>query len=145
MTEPAKRAETVRFALETSPVIDGHIDWACECLLRRGYSVGGLERGLSTDIDIERPRAGVATLMREVALKNGASLLFISHDLSVVRVIAGRVAVMQADRIVEEGPIAEVWDHPSNACTQRLLAAIPLADVLGTLPAARMIAASATA
>lgn len=83
--------------------------------------------------------------MREVALKNGASLLFTSHDLSVVRVIAGRVAVMQAGRIVEEGPIAEVWDHPSNAYTQRLLAVIPLADVLGTLPAARMIAASATA
>ena len=81
-------------------------------------------------------QARVATLMREVALKNGASLLFISHDLSVVRVIADRVAVMQAGRIVEEGLIAEVWDHPSNAYTQRLLAAIPLADGLGTLPAA---------
>ncbi|RFA15358.1 peptide ABC transporter ATP-binding protein [Subtercola boreus] len=81
-------------------------------------------------------QAKVATLMRDVALKNGASLLFISHDLSVVRVVADRVAVMQAGRIVETGPVASVWSAPADPYTQRLLAAIPVADGLGRLPAA---------
>ena len=81
-------------------------------------------------------QAKVATLMRDVALKNGASLLFISHDLSVVRVVADRVAVMQGGRIVETGPVASVWSEPADPYTQRLLAAIPVADGLGTLPAA---------
>lgn len=79
-------------------------------------------------------QARVATLMRDVALKNGASLLFISHDLSVVRVIADRVAVMQKGQIVEEGPVQSVWNDPSDPYTRRLLAAIPLADGLGRLP-----------
>lgn len=79
-------------------------------------------------------QARVATLMRDVALKSGASLLFISHDLSVVRMIADRVAVMKAGRIVEEGPAARVWSDPQDDYTKRLLSAIPIADGLGTLP-----------
>ncbi len=58
MTHASEIAETVRIALETSPIIDGHNDWPWECLSRRGYSVDGLERGLSTDTDIERLRVG---------------------------------------------------------------------------------------
>jgi ABC-type glutathione transport system ATPase component len=81
-------------------------------------------------------QAKVATLMREVALKNGASLLFISHDLSVVRVVADRVAVMRAGRIVETGAVASVWNDPQHEYTRRLLAAIPIADGLGRLPGA---------
>jgi peptide/nickel transport system ATP-binding protein len=80
-------------------------------------------------------QAKIARLMREIALKNGASLLFISHDLSVVRVIADRVAVMQAGRIVEHGPVDQVWATPRDDYTRRLLAAIPIADGLGRLPA----------
>jgi peptide/nickel transport system ATP-binding protein len=79
-------------------------------------------------------QAKVAQLMRDVALKNGASLLFISHDLSVVRVIADRVAVMQAGRVVETGPIDQVWNAPKNDYTARLLASIPVPDGLGNLP-----------
>jgi peptide/nickel transport system ATP-binding protein len=79
-------------------------------------------------------QARVAALMRDVALERGASLLFISHDLSVVRVIADRIAVMQAGRIVEEGPTDQVWSAPRDPYTQRLLAAIPIADGLGRLP-----------
>ena len=76
----------------------------------------------------------VAALMRDVALRNGASLLFISHDLAVVRQIADRVAVMRAGRIVETGPMADVWSAPADVYTRRLLAAIPIADGLGRLP-----------
>ena len=79
-------------------------------------------------------QARVARLMRDVALANGASLLFISHDLSVVRVIADRVAVMRAGRIVETGPTDAVWSAPQDPYTRRLLAAIPIADGLGRLP-----------
>ncbi len=80
-------------------------------------------------------QARIASLMRDVALEQGASLLFISHDLSVVRVIADRIAVMQAGRIVEEGPTDRVWSDPRHPYTRRLLAAIPIADGLGRLPA----------
>jgi ABC-type glutathione transport system ATPase component len=79
-------------------------------------------------------QAKVATLMRRVALEAGASLLFISHDLSVVRLIADRVMVMHGGRVVEEGPTAQVWADPQQAYTRRLLDAIPLADGLGRLP-----------
>ena len=79
-------------------------------------------------------QARIATLMRDAASKRGASLLFISHDLSVVRMIADRIAVMSAGRIVESGTAEEVWAHPKDAYTRRLLAAIPIADGLGTLP-----------
>jgi membrane dipeptidase len=51
-------AATVHRVLELSPIIDGHNDWAWECRLGREYSVEGLERGLTTDTDIERLRAG---------------------------------------------------------------------------------------
>ena len=79
-------------------------------------------------------QARIARLMRDIALKNGASLLFISHDLSVVRVIADRVIVMNDGRIVEEGPVDRVWADPQDDYTKRLLAAIPMADGLGHLP-----------
>jgi ABC-type glutathione transport system ATPase component len=79
-------------------------------------------------------QAQVATLMRDVALASDTSLLFISHDLSVVRLIADRVVVMQAGRVVEEGPTEQVWTDPQAAYTQRLLAAIPHADGLGIIP-----------
>jgi membrane dipeptidase len=58
MTNAQSSAATVREALALSPVVDGHNDWAWECRLTRDYSVEGLERGLATDTDIERLRAG---------------------------------------------------------------------------------------
>jgi peptide/nickel transport system ATP-binding protein len=79
-------------------------------------------------------QARIAILMRKLAVETGAALLFISHDLSVVRVIADDVAVMSAGRIVEHGPVERVWSQPEDPYTQRLLAAIPAVDGLGALP-----------
>ncbi|MCW2876120.1 MAG: oligopeptide transporter ATP-binding protein [Sphaerisporangium sp.] len=79
-------------------------------------------------------QAQVATLMRNLAVESGAGLLFISHDLSVVRLIADRIAVMYLGKIVETGATAEVWANPRHPYTQALLRAIPEPDGLGRLP-----------
>jgi ABC-type glutathione transport system ATPase component len=79
-------------------------------------------------------QAKIARLMRKLALESNAALLFISHDLAVVRVIADDVAVMNRGVIVEKGPVAEVWNEPQNEYTERLLSAIPAVDGLGRLP-----------
>ncbi|MEF3404369.1 ABC transporter ATP-binding protein [Agromyces sp. CCNWLW203] len=76
----------------------------------------------------------IALLMRKLAFESDAALLFISHDLAVVRVVADQAAVMQRGRIVERGPVAEIWEHPQDPYTQRLLSAIPVVDGLGRLP-----------
>lgn len=77
----------------------------------------------------------IARLMRQLAVESNAGLLFISHDLGVVRLIADRVAVMNAGKIVETGPVERVWDQPKDPYTRKLLAAIPKVDGQGTLPA----------
>lgn len=76
----------------------------------------------------------IAALMRDLAAESGASLLFISHDLAVVREIADRVAVMEAGRIVEVGDTEQVWHRPENPYTRRLIGAIPRVDGKGVIP-----------
>jgi oligopeptide/dipeptide ABC transporter ATP-binding protein len=79
-------------------------------------------------------QAQVARLMRDLAVSSGAGLLFISHDLSVVRLIADRIAVMYLGKIVEVGRTAEVWADPRHPYTKALLGAIPAPDGAGVLP-----------
>ena len=55
-------------------------------------------------------------------------MMFISHDLSVVRYISDRVVIMNKGVIVEQGATEALWDNPQQAYTKDLLAAIPLAD-----------------
>jgi peptide/nickel transport system ATP-binding protein len=62
-------------------------------------------------------------------LKQRDSLIFISHDLSVVRVLCDRVLVMQAGRVVEAGPCERVFADPQHEYTRALLRAIPLPEV----------------
>jgi len=66
---------------------------------------------------------------------SGAGLLFISHDLSVVRLIADRLVVMYRGRIVESGPARAIWEDPQHPYTRSLLAAVPVPDGSGTMPA----------
>jgi peptide/nickel transport system ATP-binding protein len=77
------------------------------------------------DVSIQ---AGVINLLDELKVKLGLSYLFVAHDLSVVRHIADRVAVMYLGKIVEYGDIDSVFDDPQHPYTQALLSAIPLPD-----------------
>lgn len=79
-------------------------------------------------------QARIARMMRDLAIDSGASMIFISHDLSIVRDIADRVAVMEAGRIVEVGSTEQIWNDPNHPYTQKLLAAIPKVDGKGFIP-----------
>src|SRR5581483_7525272 len=70
----------------------------------------------------------VINLLVELQERLGVAYLFISHDLSVVRHVSRRIAVMYLGRIVEEGPAEDVYLRPRHPYTQALLSAIPIPD-----------------
>jgi peptide/nickel transport system ATP-binding protein len=73
-------------------------------------------------------RAGVINLLERLKAELGLSYLFVAHDLSIVRHVADRVAVMYLGAFTEIGEIDEVFDRPAHPYTQALLSAIPLPD-----------------
>lgn len=81
-------------------------------------------------------QTSVAGLMRDLVAEVGAGMLFISHDLAVVRRIADRTLVMYAGKVLESGDTAQLWADPQHPYTRSLLAAIPEPDGRGTIPAA---------
>ncbi|MBD1556276.1 ABC transporter ATP-binding protein [Vibrio sp. S9_S30] len=74
-------------------------------------------------------QAQVLELLERLQKKLGVSYLFISHDMAVVEQVSHRVAVMHGGRIVEMGPRDEVLSSPRHSYTQRLMQAVPIADV----------------
>ncbi|KRO39417.1 MAG: hypothetical protein ABR66_03150 [Microbacteriaceae bacterium BACL25 MAG-120322-bin65] len=87
-------------------------------------------------------QARILELIHQMQQRRGTAILYITHDLSLVREFADRVAVMYAGRIVETGPAREVLASPQHPYTQGLLAAIPrsqtprgeLAAIPGSVP-----------
>ena len=70
-------------------------------------------------------QAQILELLKKLNAESGISMLFISHNLNVVRKLCARVAVMQRGVLVEEGDTEQVFYHPQHPYTQRLVAAIP--------------------
>ncbi|MEO6223430.1 MAG: ABC transporter ATP-binding protein [Vicinamibacterales bacterium] len=86
-------------------------------------------------------QAEILDLLRDLRSKLGLALLLITHDLGVVAEMADRVAVMYGGRVVEEGPVAEVFKTPAHPYTRGLLACLPgsatgrrLTAIAGTVP-----------
>jgi len=70
-------------------------------------------------------QAQILKLLKSLQARYGMALLFITHDLGIVRKMADRVCVMTQGRIVEQGPVAGVFDNPQHSYTQHLLSAEP--------------------
>jgi peptide/nickel transport system ATP-binding protein len=70
-------------------------------------------------------QAQVLSLLDQLKKEFGFTVVFISHDLSVIRYISSRILVMNKGRIEELGPAEEVYRHPKSAYTQKLIAAVP--------------------
>jgi microcin C transport system ATP-binding protein len=70
-------------------------------------------------------QAQILKLLADMKARLGMAMLFITHDLGIVRKVADRVCVMTGGKIVEQGPVAEVFRAPQHPYTQKLLAAEP--------------------
>ncbi|HEY3621934.1 MAG TPA: ABC transporter ATP-binding protein [Roseiarcus sp.] len=73
-------------------------------------------------------QAAVSSLLMEIQRDHRTTLLFISHDLSVVRYLADRIIVMYLGRIMERGTTEEIFSPPYHPYTEALLSAVPIAD-----------------
>ena len=78
----------------------------------------------TTALDVN-VQSQIIELLKKINKEKGTAILFISHDLSVVRMLCDRVLVMYNGRIVEEGRTEEVFTNPKEDYTKMLISAIP--------------------
>jgi microcin C transport system ATP-binding protein len=95
----------------------------------------------TTSLDVT-VQAQILALLQDLQQRLGMAMLFITHDLGIVRHLADRVCVMTAGEIVERGTVAEVFGNPQHSYTQHLLAAEPRGEPPPADPAAPEIAAT---
>ena len=135
----AERAERVRWLLEKVGLSARHVN-----RYPHEFSGGqrqriGIARALATNPKIviaDEPvsaldvsiQAQVINLMQDLQEEFGLSYIFIAHDLSVVRHISNRIAVMSWGNIVEIGPAERIYQHPEHPYSKTLLAAAPRPD-----------------
>ena len=134
-----ERSERVRWLLEKVGLSARHVD-----RYPHEFSGGqrqriGIARALATNPKIviaDEPvsaldvsiQAQVINLMQDLQEEFGLSYIFIAHDLSVVRHISNRIAVMSWGNIVEIGPAEDIYQHPQHQYSKTLLAAAPRPD-----------------
>ncbi len=75
-------------------------------------------------------RAQILDLISDLQQQNGMAVLMITHDLNLVRKFADRVVIMENGRIVEQGPVSDVFTKPQHAYTRRLIDSTPVRDVV---------------
>lgn len=135
------REERRRLALEAMAAVELPEPEAVYGKYPHQLSGGMLQRAMIAAAAIAKPKlllldepttaldvtiqAQILELLKKLNRESGVSMLFISHNLNVVRKLCGRVAVMQRGLLVEEGLSDEVFHHPKHPYTQRLIAAIP--------------------
>lgn len=99
----------------------------------------GIARALITDpkvLVLDEPvsaldvsiQAGVINLLEDLRDRLGLSYVFVAHDLAVVRQISDVIAVMYLGRIIEYGPVADVYENPKHPYTRALISAVPVPD-----------------
>ena len=74
-------------------------------------------------------QAQIVELLKKINKERGTSIIFISHDLSLVSQLCERVIVMQKGNIVESGKTSRVFSNPTDIYTKKLIAAIPKIDI----------------
>ena len=84
-------------------------------------------------------QAQVVNLLKSLVAETGTSLIFIAHDLSVVRHVSDRIAVMYLGRLMEEGPARAVTDAPAHPYAQALISAVPIPDPAREKARARLL------
>ena len=135
------RPERKKLALEAMAAVELADPAAVYEKYPHELSGGMLQRAMIASAIVIRPRlllldepttaldvtiqAQILELLKKLNRESGISMLFISHNLNVVRKLCGRVAVMQRGVLVEEGDVETVFHHPQHPYTQRLVAAIP--------------------
>jgi microcin C transport system ATP-binding protein len=84
-------------------------------------------------------QAQILKLLKDLQARMGMAMLFITHDLGIVKKIAERVCVMQGGRIVEQGPVEQIFSAPKHAYTRALIAAEPKGEPAKPQPSAPIV------
>lgn len=134
--EPDKRIDEYPFQFSGGMIQRAMIAMALSCKPRLLIAD---EPTTALDVTIQ---AQVLMLIRKMQKELGISLILITHNLGIVAHLVNRIYVMYLGRVVEEGPVNEIFDHPKHPYTQGLLSSIPritgpkdrLEAIAGTVP-----------